>query len=261
MELDLVPFAGLPPWVIAAVLACHFLGFFIRGAFGFGSNMPIVLLTTWMLGPHHAVVLVVLAATASQVHLFPQGVRTADWSVVRALVGGVTVGVAIGTWLFDRLPADWLTMVLGLLVSAIVLMDRLRVIDRLSRRINLRNPLSFASLSLVSGTVGTVSGGGGIYFLVGFLKFMCPTPELFRSTNLVLSGIFMLARIVFIAIAGYITPTALVEAGMLLPAVFLGTWAGTAFFRGASTERFYAVLQAVLLVAAAMLIARGIAQI
>ena len=39
--------------------------------------MPIVLLTTWILDPHHAVLLVVLAALVAQVHLLPQGVKTA----------------------------------------------------------------------------------------------------------------------------------------------------------------------------------------
>lgn len=261
MILGVEPFAGLSPWVVAGVLACHFGGFFIRGAFGFGSNMPIVLLTAWLLGPHHAIVLVVLAATAAQVHLFPQGVKGADWSLVGALIAGVTAGVGFGTWVFDSLPADWLTLILGALVGTIVLMDRLRVVERLSRHVNLRSPAAYVPLSLVSGTVGTVSGGGGIYFLVGFLKFMCPTPGLFRSTNLVLSGLFMAARIFFIALAGYITATAVVEAALLLPVVFLGTWAGSAFFRGASTERFYALLQAVLLLAAAMLVVKGLLEI
>ena len=68
---DITPFADIPLWAVIGVFASHFFGFFIRGALGFGSNMPIVLLTTWLLGPHHAILLVVLTAFVAQIHLFP----------------------------------------------------------------------------------------------------------------------------------------------------------------------------------------------
>ena len=68
----IAPFEGVPAWAIACVIASYFFGFFVRGAFGFGSNMPIVLLTTWLLGPHHAILLTAVAALAAQLHLLPQ---------------------------------------------------------------------------------------------------------------------------------------------------------------------------------------------
>ncbi len=49
-------FRDAPLWAVACIAVSCFLGFFIRGAFGFGSNIPIVLLTTPILGPHHAIV-------------------------------------------------------------------------------------------------------------------------------------------------------------------------------------------------------------
>lgn len=259
--IDLNLFAGVPGWAIACVVVAHFIGFFIRGAFGFGSNMPIVLLTTWLLGPHHAILLVVLTASAAQVHLFPQGLKTADWRVTRSLLVGLLAGTAAGTWLFTQLPADWLTLILGLLISAVVLMDRFRVLDWLAASIDLRSLPVTTSLSVTSGVVGTVSGGGGIYFLVSYLKLACPTPDLLRGTNLVLSGLFMMGRLIFVTAAGLFTLDLLVEAALILPAVFLGTWTGTHFFRSATPQRFYAALQTLLLVAAAALMARGLYRI
>jgi hypothetical protein len=44
---DIEPFAGIAWWAIAGVFAAHAFGSFIRGAFGFGSNMPIVIITTF----------------------------------------------------------------------------------------------------------------------------------------------------------------------------------------------------------------------
>ncbi|MFQ5683377.1 MAG: TSUP family transporter [Candidatus Binatia bacterium] len=258
---DLLPFVEAPAWAIVCVFGSHFLGFFIRGAFGFGSNMPIVLLTTWLLGPHHAILLVVLAASVAQIHLFPQGLNTADWKVTRPLVIGQLVGIGIGTWLFTVLAADWLTLILGLLITSIVLMDRFKLLERLSHLVGLRSRTVTSLLAATSGAVGSVSGGGGIYFLVTYLKLACATPEALRGTNLVLSGFFMMGRILFIAAAGLISRKLLVEAALLLPVVFLGTWAGTRFFHASTPERFYSALQALLFWAAIALVGKGIAKI
>lgn len=258
LPTDLIPFPGISLWAIVSVFVSHFFGFFIRGAFGFGSNMPIVLLTTWVLSPHHAVLLAMLASTVAQIHLFPQGLHTADWGVTRPIAVGQLVGIGVGTWIFTKLRADWLTLILGLLIGVIVLMDRFRLLERLERLVDLRSRSVTSLLSVTSGTVGTVSGGGGMYFLIAYLKLACATPQAFRGTNLVLSGFFLTGRVLFIAIASLISLELLVETALLVPVVFLGTWAGTRFFRATSAERFYTSLQLLLLWAAIALVGKGI---
>ena len=257
----LAPFAGVPWWAIACVIASYFFGFFVRGAFGFGSNMPIVLLTTWLLGPHHAILLTALAAAAAQIHLLPQGIATADWRVSRQLIAGMLVGVGTGTWLFVRLAEDWLTLVMGALIITIVALDRTRAVERFAPRADLRSPLVTTTLAAGSACAGAVGGGGAMYLMSGFLKFLCASPSALRGTNMVVSGIFIFARILFLSLAGLITPVVLIEAALLIPVVFLGTWAGTRFFRRAGPAGFYAALQTLLIAAALALIVRGAAQI
>ncbi len=257
----IAPFEGVPAWAIGCVIASYFFGFFVRGAFGFGSNMPIVLLTTWLLGPHHAILLTALAAVVAQAHLLPQGLGTADWRVSRPLIAGMLLGVGAGTWLFVRLGEEWLTLVMGVLIVAIVVLDRTRAVERFAPRVDLRSPLVTTSLAAGSACAGSVGGGGAMYLLSGFLKLVCATPSALRGTNLVVSGMFILARIAFLFLAGLITPVLLVEAAALIPVVFLGTWAGTRFFRRAGPAGFYAALQALLIAAALALIVRGGAQI
>lgn len=261
MSLDIVPFADIPVWAVVCVCAAHFLGFFIRGAFGFGSNMPIVLLTTWLLGPHHAILLVVFTATAAQVHLFPQGFGTADWKVTRPLIVGMFAGVAIGTWLFTILAADWLTLVMGVLIAFVVAMDKLRLLERLTRYIDIRARVVTSSLAVISGAVGTVSGGGGIYFLVVYLKLACKTAASLRGTNLILSGLSILVRVALLVPTGLITVPLLIEAALLMPIVLLGTWAGTRVFHKTEARRFYDALQVLLLLAALALMVRGVIKI
>jgi uncharacterized membrane protein YfcA len=92
-------FPDVSLWAVGCIFVSYFLGFFVRGAFGFGSNIPIVLLTTSILGPHHAIVQVAVAAFISQIDLLPQGFHTADWRVSKTLIAGMLAGSAIGTWL------------------------------------------------------------------------------------------------------------------------------------------------------------------
>ncbi len=257
MPFDLAPFSGVPAWAVLCVLGAHFLGFFIRGAFGFGSNMPIILLTTWLIGPHHAVVLVVVTASAAQVHLLPQGFKAADWPVTRPLMAGMLFGVTVGTWVFTKLAADWLILFMGGLITFVVLMDRLRVFERLPAVIDPRSRGVSMFLALVSGLVGTISGGGGLYFLVVYLKLACRTAAGLRGTSIILSGIFILLRLGLLVLAGFVTWDVAAEAALLMPAVLFGTWAGTKSFHAIDSRRFYTALQFVLLAAAIALLAKG----
>ncbi|MEX2618128.1 MAG: sulfite exporter TauE/SafE family protein [Alphaproteobacteria bacterium] len=257
MPPEFIPFAGIPLWAVFCVFAAHFIGFFIRGAFGFGSNMPIILMTTWLLGPHHAVVLVVVTASASQIHLLPQGVKTADWDVTRPLLAGMVVGVTFGTWVFTKLEADWLTLLMGGMITGIVVMDRLRLLERLTHVIDLRERFVSMTLALVSGLVGTISGGGGLYFLIVYLKLVCRTVAGLRGTNLILSGLFILVRVVLLIWAGFVSWSVGVEALLLLPVVLLGTWSGTRSFHAIDSKKFYDALQIVLLTMAVALAVKG----
>lgn len=253
-------FHEVPLWAVACVAVAYFLGFLIRGAFGFGSNIPIVLITTPILGPHHAIVLAAVASFVAQIDLLPQGVRTADWKVSKPLIVGMLAGTALGTWLLTIWKAEWLEISMGLLIIAIVGMERFKLMEHFAARFDVRSPRITSALSVTAGTVGTVSGGGGIYLLVPYLKLACGTPEAFRGTNLVLSGFFLTGRALFFAIAGLVTFSVAAETIVLMPAIFLGTWAGTRFFRTASPGRFWTALHALLVCGALVLVGKGFAR-
>ena len=258
MPDDLIPFASLGPGAIALVLASAFAGFFIRGAFGFGSNLPFVLATTWVLGPHHAVVLSVISAVFAQIHLAPQGVRSADWPVVRPVIAGLLIGTVLGTVVFAALAPDWLTVVMASLIISILVMDRYGVFQRLGEVIDLRWKRVAVPLATLSGTVGTVSGGGGLYFLVAYLKLACHSARAVRGTNLMLSVFYQVGRFAALAVAGFVGLDVLLESVVMLPAVFAGTWVGSRFFERGSEQRFFRGIQILLLGAALALLVRGV---
>jgi len=69
LPFGVMPFENLTWWAVALVALAHAGGCFIRGAFGFGSNMPIVVATTFILGPHHAILLALMTTIVAQLHL------------------------------------------------------------------------------------------------------------------------------------------------------------------------------------------------
>lgn len=256
-----VPFETLSPLAIAAVYGAYLFGYYIRGSFGFGSNLPAVLVTAWILEPQHVVMLAAVTAGMMQTVLIPQGVRDAKWNRVIPIVLAMTGGGVVGVWLLTVLEADWMLMVLGTVVALLVVSDLVRLLDHLGRFMNVRSPGVMAALGSVSSILGTICGGGAIYLLAPFLKAAAASPAEFRSTNIMIGGLSMMGRMLMFSAAGLITFELLIEAAALIPAVILGTLAGTRFFRAAEPERFFRALQMMLLAAAAALIVRAAAAI
>ncbi|MBT6277980.1 MAG: TSUP family transporter [Chromatiales bacterium] len=254
----LTPFGTLAWGAIALVYGAYIFGYLIRGSFGFGSNLPAVLLTAWVFGPHHAVLLAAMVAAIMQLHLMPQGVSSANWSRVLPIVATMTLGSAIGVWVLARIDAKWLLVLLGLLVAALVLADVCKLLARLGRRWNMRSPRLAAALGFISSTVGTISGGGALYLLAPFLKLAAQTPLEFRSTNVMIGGLSMMTRILMLSYAGLITMELIVESIALVPVAVGAALGGTRFFKSASPERFFMALQVMLLGAAILLFAKGL---
>jgi uncharacterized membrane protein YfcA len=258
---DLLPFAQYTFWQIAIIHGAVAVGFFIRGAFGFGSNLPLVLIITWIVGPHHAIVLALVVSVFAQIHLAPQGVRSADWSVFRTLTFGLLLGTLSGVVLFASLKADWLTIIMAVLIVSILIMDRYNAFARLQAIIDLQAKRVAIPLATLSGVVGSVSGGGGLYLLVAYLKITCVDARSLRGTNMMLSVMFQMVRFVALGIAGYISLQVLVESISLVPMMLLGSVCGRRLFNRLSEARFFHAIQIILLFGAGLLLIKGISQV
>ena len=76
---DISLFEGLSAPAIAAVALVYFVAFSIRGVIGFGSAMPAVLFSSWILDPHHGVPLALTTGAAAQVQLMASATATGRW--------------------------------------------------------------------------------------------------------------------------------------------------------------------------------------
>jgi len=257
----ITPFENLTVGAILLVALAHCGGCFIRGAFGFGSNMPIIVATTFIIGPHHAILLALMTTIIAQAHLLPSGFRTADWKITKSLILGMIVGTLFGTWIFTRLSGLALEIILGTLIVFTILMDTFKLVEKLIVNLDLRSRIITTGFSFVGGTMGGLSGAGAFYFLVVYLKHACRSPEALRGTNVMLSSITMFMRASALATAGLITPTLITEGLFLGLPILLSTWLGAHAFKLTSNQRFFFFLQLLLLAGAAALVLKGVSQI
>ncbi len=257
MTIDDIPFANLDGISIAAVIAVYFLAFLIRGIIGFGSAMPAVLGSAWILPPHDAVLLALLTSVFAQVQLLPQGVREANWKITKPMMAGTVVSVMIGVWIFASLSAAWLTIVLGIALSAAVLTDMARLTERLAKVLRLDGAAVAFSLAALAGLMAGIAGAGSNYFLSFYIRWAAPTPREFRATNIIISGFISLWRAVVTLVAGLITIKLTVEALLVMPAVYAGAWGGRELAGRLSAERYFGLFRWILLIAAIALIWKG----
>ena len=259
MSFDFIPFANLDSLSVVAVFAIYFCAFFIRGILGFGSAMPAILGSAWVLPPHDAVLLALLTSVFAQVQLLPQGFRDANWKIAKPILAGSLVSTVIGVWIFVSLSTAWLTIVLGLVLSVAVMTDMARFAERLASKLRLDGVAFAFSLATLAGLISGVAGAGSNYFLSFYVRWAAPTPREFRATNIVISGFMNFWRAMVTLVAALITIKLTVEALLVMPAVYAGVWAGRKLTGRLSAERYFGLFRWLLLIAAAALIWKGVA--
>lgn len=251
-------FEGITPFGLAGLAAVYFLSYFIKGVAGFGALTPAILFGSFLVPPHHAVLLALMANATSQLQFIPEGARHGDWRMVARIVPAYLTGVALGVLVFASLDPRGLTLVLGLSVAVLMLAELLRLPERVARVIDLRSPLLANGFAAASGALTGVTGAGGLFFLVVLLKLAGLAPRVFRATTFLLSAFSILWRTALLALGGFITVTLLIESVLLLPPVVLGGVVGSRLFHRLSARTFFVAVQALLLAGALGLVWQGL---
>lgn len=251
----------LPDLAVDTLVALHliyFASFVVRGAIGLGSLSPTVLFGTLVVGPHNAVLLALLTNLASQVQFLPQALSDGDWTIARRILIPNFAGAAVGVWMFNWIDPASLTIVLGLALGLVVVADITRVLDRLAQDLPMSGHVTMLTLSAVAGLISGIAGAGGLLLIAVYLRLICPEPRTLRGTILLMSLLIVAWRFFLLLLTGQITIQLLVGAATLLPVVILGGWVGHRIFSGLSRRRFYQVFQVVILLAASILLVRGL---
>lgn len=252
------PFKGLSLAAILGVVSIYLVTFGIRGAIGFGALAPAVVFSSWLLPPHHAVLLALITATISQIQLLPMGIRYGDWQVSRPIMVAMAITISLGVWLFVRLSTHWFSLVLGIVMSIIVVLDFTKVLHKAASRINIRSFAVSFSLSAIAGLFSGLAGAGGMMMLAVYLKQACRDHVSLRATAALLGTLLVFWRLGAVAVAGLLTRKLITEGIMVLPAVYFGVWLGSRYFRSATPKRYYQLYQFMLLLSAVGLVIKGL---
>ena len=252
------PFDGASVATVAGIGVIYFVSFMGRGALGFGAIAPAVTLSSFLIPPHHAVLLAVVTAIVPQMQILPEGIRHGDWHVARPAIPALLLSIPVGVWLFARISSDVFSLVLGAGISLIVIMDTLKVLDRAARRVDIRKPVTVFGLSAVTGLIAGLAGAGGIMMLAVYLKHACRDYISLRATAALIGTLLIFWRLVATVVGGLIDLQLIAEAALLVPIVYAGVWAGTHYFRNMGAERYYNLFQILLLISAVGLMVDGI---
>ncbi len=255
------PFADISWGAVGAIGLIYFGSFFVRGTFGFGSGVPAILLGSYILEPHHAVLLLLTCSSISHAQFIGHGLRHADWGVAGVILVFLIPGVVGGVWVFRELSSAWLTLVLGIVISIIVAISFTDVMYRVSERADIRSPWIAGTLATCSGWIAGAVGAGANYLTAAYLRHACPTAHKLRATGFTLSTVSIVGRIVVTSFAGLITPRIVAETIVLAPVVIAGGWLGARFFRALPGARFDTVFRVFLLLVSISVVGKGLWQV
>ncbi len=214
--------AEMTPYVL--LLAVTFLAGFIQGLSGFGSVLLSLPLLILFLDVRTAIPLVALIALALTVLLLVQLREHLEWRRVYPLLAGSLPGVPVGVWLLKRLEADRIQFVIGAVLVGYAVYG---LVFRISPR-GIRRRWAYLYGFLAGCLGGAVSASGPPVIIYTSLQ-----PWSKDQIKVTLQGYFLVSGllvVLFQAAGGLTTWTVMKLFLFSLPAVLVGTLAGSHFY-------------------------------
>jgi len=253
-----VPFAGFSAVQITGVVLLYILAFFLKGVFGYGAAAALVAGASLIIPPHHAVILAAVSNFLTQAQFIPDSLRHGDRRVALRLAVWIVPAAAVGVWIFSRTDATGLSLMIGGLILLLVLTEIFGLTRHIEPFIARNERVAGPATATTSGVIGGMIGAGAIVFLSIYIRMLCPEKTRFRATVLLIGSIFVVWRLAIFTVAGLIGMQVLIEALLLLPVSMAAGYLGAAAVRRIPGPLFFRLYQGLLLVAALLLVWRGL---
>jgi uncharacterized protein len=213
---------------------------------GFGTGQITMAVLPFLREPGPASILVSMIVFVTNVRVFwnsREDFVFKDWIIP---VIGLAVGLPLGIWLFSSLEQDQMSRVIGIvMLIATVLIFLTRQVESLRTKIRESGyqpgPISGVLAGFLSGVMGgAVSIPGPPMIIYG--AFLVETdywkPAQMKAIFTAFFATNLLYRLGVLLFTGDLTGPLALEALILLPAVFLGTWLGLKLFDKMPREFF-----------------------
>ena len=231
--MDLAPYLTFEFNV--AILA-GFVGAYIRGFTGFGSNLIWAPALVTVIEPVQAVAIMGIVGLAGTAQIALPIVKTVAWREIYPIIIASWITAPFGIWVLYDLNAENVRRIIGIFILAIafILITGWRY---RGERTGIKGRLAQI---MTGGIAGWLAGFGGIGGSIPVLYFMASTdhPSIQRANNLVAVSSIIPMVLGVLIYNGAINGKTLIQSAILFIPFTLGTWLGTHSFKHASPTIF-----------------------
>jgi uncharacterized membrane protein YfcA len=182
-----------------AYLAIALLSGIVHGYSGFGGNLLMVPLLSYLLAPAQAITLAMVIAAIGQASVVRQAIPLADWRECGPFLFGLLLGLPTGTYFLAASDPSFIRRVVGASTLAAAAVLATGWVYR-----GPRTACTSAAFGALSGIIGGAAGQGGPPAVAYFIA--APVEAAAQRANIIaaVTGLILLG-LLFLAVAGILT--------------------------------------------------------
>ena len=215
---------GLTRLDILSIASGIFLAGFIRGFVGFGASIIIVLVLSFILGPHEAVPIAALSGLPSMLQLLPTAVKHSEKVFVLPFGLAAFFAAPLGTWILVIVNPE----LMKIYISGFVLL----MVCFLYRDVRFPKADYSALLIGIGGAAGLIQGATGMGGPPAVALALSRRTDTEKQRANVIGAVTTLNLCSLIPLWYYdfFSTSVVVMSIMCIPLYILATWLGTRFF-------------------------------
>lgn len=251
-------FESLATTQIVALALVFGASFFVKGVFGYGAVPLLIVTGSFVVEPHHIVVLAALTNLLTHAQYLPDGLAHGRRDITLRLAVTLVPTIALGVWIFARMGGASLNVIAGLVILASIIADARNLLNPLAPWVRANARLAAPVFGFIAGLISGIIGAGAVSFISLFVRIFAPDKQGFRATIILVTAVILVWRSIVLAATGQATLTIALEAAIMLPGGLIAGVVGARLSRRLSDASFFSAYRLVLSVGAVAMIARGL---
>nr|WP_256471639.1 sulfite exporter TauE/SafE family protein [Oceanicola sp. 502str15] len=239
------------------LVSVYAAAFFVKGVFGYGAVPFLIVVGSFLVEPHQAVVLAALCNLMLHLPYMPDGLKYGQRDLTLRMGVFLLPAIAFGVWVFSRIDGASLGMLAGGVIMFSVIADARGLLDPLAPWVRSHKRLAAPVFGVVAGLISGIIGAGAVAFISLFVRIFAPDRYSFRGTIILVTAVILVWRTTMLSVSGHVTLTVFCEALLLLPGGMVCGFIGARVARGMTDTLFFQAYRVMLVVGAALMFLRS----